>query len=103
MNASVSEMLGGGARATYFVPVTSIDLPSDHVPIELTILTTPVRRRRTVPWWAPLHPLYQRLMAEGAEAIFAGTSDSFAAIAELSDVAFSILLEVTQSSSRLWS
>lgn len=68
-NAPVSELLGGGARATYIVPVMSTSLPSDHAPLELVVMTTPAHRRRTVPRWAPLHPLYKKLMAEAADAI----------------------------------
>lgn len=95
--APVSELMGGGARAAYVVPVTSVDLPSDHAPLELVVLPTPTRRRRTIPQWAPLHPLYQELMSEAAAAIFAGNPEPFAAISELAGAAFSILPEVKRS------
>lgn len=53
-----------------------------------------IRRRRTIPKWGPSPPVYQQLVGEVAAAIVAGTTASFKAIAELTDVACSILLEV---------
>lgn len=97
VNFPVQELMGGGVRARYTIPVDDRHLPSDHSPRELVIYPPTARRRPTIPRWAASHLVFRMRIAEASTAILESGLDPFASLAEIARSAFAILPEVSRS------